>query len=290
MRGLREGLSLEDWELDLEAVVDRLGFSHFILVHGGSSAYVSVSYAVKHPDRVDALVLENMPLERRSTVPPALDELAQEKWELFLEATARLSFPWEDHSTATDMVRETWSPADWSLKARVWQDWSVEEWLRQLNVPTLVLASNLGTIGVVGGEEIRHTAALIPGARLIGLGESEGGIYMLKGGAMRLEAGQAAGVDVTRGPQLVEDFLRDVDPQSGQVEESSVAPSAHVLSAREIEVLRLLAAGRSNQQIADELVISLNTVNRHVSNIYTKTGAANRAGAVGYAHRHGLAG
>jgi DNA-binding NarL/FixJ family response regulator len=61
------------------------------------------------------------------------------------------------------------------------------------------------------------------------------------------------------------------------------------LSPREIEVLRLLAAGRSNQQIADELVISLNTVNRHVSNIYAKTGAANRAEAAAYATRRGLA-
>ncbi|HLF79191.1 MAG TPA: helix-turn-helix transcriptional regulator [Dehalococcoidia bacterium] len=42
-------------------------------------------------------------------------------------------------------------------------------------------------------------------------------------------------------------------------------------------------------QIADELVISLNTVQRHVSNIFGKTGAANRADAVSYAHDHGLA-
>jgi DNA-binding NarL/FixJ family response regulator len=62
-----------------------------------------------------------------------------------------------------------------------------------------------------------------------------------------------------------------------------------VLSSREAEVLRLLAAGRSNQQIADELVISLNTVRRHVSNIFDKTGAANRAQAAVYAKDHGLA-
>jgi DNA-binding NarL/FixJ family response regulator len=52
--------------------------------------------------------------------------------------------------------------------------------------------------------------------------------------------------------------------------------------------LRLLAAGRSNQQIADELVISLNTVRRHVSNIFDKTGVANRAEAATYAARNGL--
>jgi DNA-binding NarL/FixJ family response regulator len=60
------------------------------------------------------------------------------------------------------------------------------------------------------------------------------------------------------------------------------------LSVRELEVLRLLAAGRSNQQIADELVISLNTVRRHVSNVFDKTGAANRAQAAVYARDHGI--
>jgi len=54
-------------------------------------------------------------------------------------------------------------------------------------------------------------------------------------------------------------------------------------------VLRLIAAGKSNPQIADELVISLNTVQRHVSNIFAKTGLANRAEAVAYALRHDLA-
>jgi DNA-binding CsgD family transcriptional regulator len=60
------------------------------------------------------------------------------------------------------------------------------------------------------------------------------------------------------------------------------------LSGREVEVLRLVAAGKSNQQIADELVISMNTVIRHVSNIFSKIGAANRTEAASYAHRHSL--
>jgi DNA-binding NarL/FixJ family response regulator len=67
------------------------------------------------------------------------------------------------------------------------------------------------------------------------------------------------------------------------------SPEKDVLSSREAEVLRLLAAGRSNQQIADELVISLNTVRRHVSNIFDKTSTANRTEAAGYARDHGLA-
>jgi DNA-binding NarL/FixJ family response regulator len=61
------------------------------------------------------------------------------------------------------------------------------------------------------------------------------------------------------------------------------------LSSREVEVLRLVAAGKSNQEIADELVISLNTVRRHVSNIFDKTGVANRAQATAHAKDHGFA-
>ena len=59
------------------------------------------------------------------------------------------------------------------------------------------------------------------------------------------------------------------------------------LSQREVEVLRLVAAGKSNREIADALCISLNTVATHVRNILTKTGTANRTEAAAYALRHG---
>jgi DNA-binding NarL/FixJ family response regulator len=61
------------------------------------------------------------------------------------------------------------------------------------------------------------------------------------------------------------------------------------LTGREVEVLRLIAAGHSNRAIAQALYISPNTVLRHVSNIFTKTGVANRAEAAAYATRQGLA-
>jgi DNA-binding CsgD family transcriptional regulator len=60
------------------------------------------------------------------------------------------------------------------------------------------------------------------------------------------------------------------------------------LSQREIEVLRLMALGKSNRDIADDLVISLRTVEHHVTSILNKTGAANRTEAAAYAARHGL--
>jgi len=60
------------------------------------------------------------------------------------------------------------------------------------------------------------------------------------------------------------------------------------LTPREAEVLRLVAAGRSNKEIADALVLSLRTTARHVTNIYGKIGARNRADATAYAIRSGL--
>jgi DNA-binding CsgD family transcriptional regulator len=60
------------------------------------------------------------------------------------------------------------------------------------------------------------------------------------------------------------------------------------LSAREMEVLRLVAAGKTNRGIASELCISEKTVARHVSNIFTKLGLSSRAGATAYAYEHGL--
>ena len=92
--------------------------------------------------------------------------------------------------------------------------------------------------------------------------------------------------DAGQGLAAIGDFIASLPADGAR----SLPPSqpAAGLSQREVEVLRLLAAGRSNQQIADELVISVNTVNRHVSNVYAKTGVANRAEAATYAARHGI--
>jgi DNA-binding CsgD family transcriptional regulator len=60
------------------------------------------------------------------------------------------------------------------------------------------------------------------------------------------------------------------------------------LTAREGEVLRLVAARRTNREVAEALVLSVRTVERHLSNIYTKIGAHDRRGAREYAVRHGL--
>jgi DNA-binding NarL/FixJ family response regulator len=61
------------------------------------------------------------------------------------------------------------------------------------------------------------------------------------------------------------------------------------LTEREVDVLRSIAAGRTNREIAEDLVVSVRTVERHIANLYRKIGARGRADAAGFAHRHGLA-
>ena len=62
----------------------------------------------------------------------------------------------------------------------------------------------------------------------------------------------------------------------------------HGLTARELQVLRLLAAGKTNHAIASELVLAEKTVDRHVSNLYAKLGVSSRAAATAHAYQHRL--
>ena len=71
-----------------------------------------------------------------------------------------------------------------------------------------------------------------------------------------------------------------------------VVTAAHDLPAglteREVEVLRLVAAGHTNKEVATTLFLSDKTVARHLSNIFTKVGVSTRAAATAFAFEHGL--
>ncbi len=71
---------------------------------------------------------------------------------------------------------------------------------------------------------------------------------------------------------------------------SSGGPLSDGLTEREVEVLRLIAAGHSNGEIGRELFVSEATVKTHVNRIFAKTGSRDRSQAVAYAHRRGLVG
>ena len=77
-------------------------------------------------------------------------------------------------------------------------------------------------------------------------------------------------------------------PALAELDGTANGPS-HGLSPRELEVLRHLAGGRTNHEIADQLGISERTVDRHVSNLYTKLDVSTRAAATAWAYEHGLA-
>jgi DNA-binding NarL/FixJ family response regulator len=60
------------------------------------------------------------------------------------------------------------------------------------------------------------------------------------------------------------------------------------LTQREVEILRLIAQGLTNPEIAARLFLSTHTIKTHVNRIFAKTGSRDRAAAIGYAHRHHL--
>jgi len=110
--------------------------------------------------------------------------------------------------------------------------------------------------------------------------------YLLKNASPRRLL--AAIRDVYRGePSLSSDVAKKLMLELQRP--SSLPPTEEPLTARELEVLRLVAQGRANQEIAEELVIGEGTVRTHVSNILSKLHLANRTQAALYALREGLA-
>jgi DNA-binding CsgD family transcriptional regulator len=97
--------------------------------------------------------------------------------------------------------------------------------------------------------------------------------------ALELEAARGVFAQLGAAPDLVR-----VD----SLAQSAVSVDAHGLTARELQVLRLVAAGKTNRTIAAELVLSERTVDRHVSNIFTKLSVSSRAAATAYAYEHQL--
>jgi DNA-binding CsgD family transcriptional regulator len=98
------------------------------------------------------------------------------------------------------------------------------------------------------------------------------------GAEMELDAARLAFQQLGAAPDLAR-----VEALTGHAEDAT-----HGLSPRELQVLRLLAAGETNKAIAAKLFISERTVERHVSNIFDKLGVSSRAAATAYAYEHGL--
>jgi DNA-binding CsgD family transcriptional regulator len=97
--------------------------------------------------------------------------------------------------------------------------------------------------------------------------------------ALELEAAQSVFGQLGAAPDL---------SRVNSLIEGAASVGDHGLTPRELEVLRLLAAGRTNKAIATELVLSERTVERHVSNIFTKLGVSSRTAATAYAYKQQL--
>jgi len=100
------------------------------------------------------------------------------------------------------------------------------------------------------------------------------------GAAMELDAAATAFKSLGAAPDRV---------RAEQLSGVASSKSTDGLSPRELQVLRLVAAGKTNRAIASDLTISEKTVARHVSNIFTKLGVSTRAAATAYAYQHDLA-
>ena len=123
---------------------------------------------------------------------------------------------------------------------------------------------------------------LAPLQRALTLAEPEGyvRVFVGEGEPMRdlLRHAAAGGIAGSFTRRLLSAFDEPGSPVS--TERPSVSELAEPLTPREIEILRLVAVGLRNQQIADQLFISLSTVKRHIANAYGKLGVGGRTEAV----------
>ena len=121
----------------------------------------------------------------------------------------------------------------------------------------------------------------------------------LRAGARSYLTKDADHADIARALHAAADGLTVFDPRVHDTllaataappapEPTPAAPTPDGLTQRELEILRLIARGLTNPEIAAQLYLSNHTVKTHISRIFAKTGSRDRAAAIGYAHRHDI--
>lgn len=263
-------MSLDGLQLDVEAVVDRLGLPRFALIGISAGAVVAAAFAARHPERVSRLVLLDpfpsgpawagySPLRRLLEVISALTE---DNWSVFTlvagNAVTNFTSPEEARALATTLEGSA-SPKTFLAYEHMMREVDLTEVLPAVRAQALVLHNSEFPVGSF--EMSREVATAIPDARF----------------------GVVSGEDLQE-IEAIDAFLR-----TGEEPPLTEAEGVHShLTTRESDVLRLVAAGRTNREISQDLVLSERTVARHITNIYTKLSLRGRSEATAYAIRHGV--
>ena len=278
-------LSLDAMLRDLDAVVEAASLDRVALLGFYSSVTSAIAYAARHPDRVTHLILFGggtrgwSPMSGAST--QALLSLIERDWDTFAEAVAHAWLGWAgdpEGPQVADWFRGATTPAMARATLQAASGVDVTADARRVRCPALVLHRRDAT--VVPLEVSEELAATLP----------RGELRILDGSTATLFFEQ---------PEIVIDAIvgfvggrpvgrrrGEPDPTTG-VRDVDRRPAG--LSPREVEVLGLLARGETNAQIAVALGLSINTVERHVANLYRKIDARGRAEASAFAVRNGLA-
>ncbi len=276
-------VSLDVQVEDLRVLTEHLKLPPFDLLAFGDAGAIAARFIATYRERVNRLILygpwsHSAPMEARDPTGRAVEEeriaalngLIRADWGFASRAFAQILYPKgpiEAQEASTKAIRETQTPEVALRYMDFCLHFDIRDDLRKLELPVLVISrEGPGRLPLVPMEVSRSVAAAVPGARFI---------------AYPLAAATCPYYEYRMYHGDVLQFLNDGTKEM---------PLHPTLSAREIEVLRLVAQGRTNAEIAGVLVISKNTADRHVSNILGKTGCANRAEAVLYAARHSLVG
>ncbi|HLF71564.1 MAG TPA: alpha/beta fold hydrolase [Dehalococcoidia bacterium] len=263
-RGLDSSHSMAHWQLDLESVVHAAAPGPVVLMGAAYAGHLAIRYAVENPQRVAALVLNMVTPSMVDWAPSFFRDLSRENWDYFIETIAQdLAL---EVTAGVQALKESTTREEMEVSQRVIVPSNVQGILSSLRTPTIVISSR--EFVMIPPQRAAKLAASIPNAQFVLIG------------------GKRLYGDADQGIAAIESFMAELPAPTAPRPVGDSPPDG--LSAREVEVLRLVAAGRSNQQIADELVISASTVAKHVGSIFAKTGAANRTEAASYAHRNYL--
>jgi pimeloyl-ACP methyl ester carboxylesterase len=250
----------------LLALLDRLGAERVTLMGGSSGGCVAIAFAARHPERVERLLLYGAYARGADVAPPdvraAVLAAVRSHWGLGSRTLAQIFLGSDAPDALERFARLQRESTDGETAARLLElvyavDVSAD--VPRVQAPAVVVHRRADrAVPYALGREL---AAALPRASFVPVAGS-------------------AHLPWYEDPDSVVRALRGEDAARPDGDE--------VLSTREREVLSLVARGLTDQEIAEQLVLSPHTVHRHVANTRRKLGATSRSAAVAEASRRGL--